>query len=253
MSRFSRASRVSPRLLYRRLLRRAWLCFWLTWLALGVGAYLLTLRVLPQEPESQGMVGYWVARADASPQSERLPLPLHVPEPEPAWEMPQLPDYAVSPQQVELVDMPEVESDTAPPLLEVPEAIPLYEGAPSPRRASRPAHKVAAQSVAAQPPAASQSSAAEGDYTPPAYRRAPKPPYPTAMRQSRLEGSVRLRINIDAEGVPQKVEVIASSGHVEFDSTAIAWVLRNWLFAPARRGGHAVPGLVVTSVRFVLQ
>lgn len=90
-------------------------------------------------------------------------------------------------------------------------------------------------------------------YTPPAYRIAPVPPYPASLRQSRVEGNVRLRIFLDAEGRPQRVVVVQSSGYAEFDSTAGDWVLRHWTFTPARRGERAVAAIVVTQVRFVIQ
>lgn len=253
MSRFSRATRISPLSLYRHQLRRAWLCFWLTWLLLGVGGYVLTVRILRPQVVSQGCLeGFWVAREAA--QGESSPLPLSMPEPELHWEMPPLPEPVLSPEQAEPVDMPESEAASVLPLLEVADALPMEE-APSHRlRAARATGRStprAAASAASAAPAA--PAAAEGDYTPPAYRRAPKPPYPAAMRQSRVEGSVRLRIHIDAEGVPQQVELVGSSGHAAFDRAAADWVARHWLFEPARRGGSAVPGVVVTSVRFVLQ
>ncbi len=99
---------------------------------------------------------------------------------------------------------------------------------------------------------ASQQSAAEGDYTPPTYRSAPLPPYPAAMRQSRVEGTAQLRIFIDERGTPSKVEVASSSGHGELDAAARRWVLEHWLFTPARRGNVAVATSVLVRVRFVI-
>ena len=118
-----------------------------------------------------------------------------------------------------------------------------------------PPQAPAVKSRAARPRARSSLAEAPASEvcTAPAYRIAPKPPYPAAMRSSRAEGAVRLRIYLDAQGTPQRVEVVESSGYDSFDSSASSWVLSRWRFSPAMRGGIPVPGVVVTQVRFVLR
>lgn len=247
MSRFFRFSRISPMLLHRRCIRRAWISFWLTWPLLGVGACLLTLRLLPPRVESHGMHAFWVAPSaesapDAPRRHELIPPPRH----EPQWELPPLPTTEPTPPTPTHLELPELGIATTPfPALELPPPV----DAPTPAKHSpAPPRAATVAKAAAAPP----SAQAAGAYTPPAYRSTPKPPYPAAMRQSRIEGSVRLRISIDATGHPQKVELLASSGHHDFDATARSWVLEHWLFEPARRSGQPVPGTVVTSVHFVL-
>lgn len=123
------------------------------------------------------------------------------------------------------------------------------EPLPKPSAAPRRKPAIARSSVPSQ-----LSSAGTADvFTPPAYRIAPVPPYPASMRQSGVEGRVRLRIFLDAQGRPQRVVVVQSSGYAEFDSTAGDWVLRHWSFTPAQRGDKAVASTVVTQVCFVIQ
>ena len=90
-------------------------------------------------------------------------------------------------------------------------------------------------------------------YTPPSYMSAPPPPYPASMRQSRVEGTVRLRIYLLTDGKPAHVEIVDSSGYAELDSEASSWVLKHWLFTPALRNHSPIPSTVLTRVRFVLQ
>lgn len=92
-----------------------------------------------------------------------------------------------------------------------------------------------------------------GEYTPPSYREAPEPPYPPTLRAERTEGTVRVRIAVDAQGKPTKVVITQSSGHREFDMTAYEWILQRWHFNPAHRGGLPIAGVVSTSIRFVIR
>ena len=244
MSRFPRRHASE---LHRRRIRNAWASFWLSLALLGALAGGLALQSLCREPETRAFTGFWVAEE----QGEKAPLPRPLPplpqEPAPQLSLPQavaecLPAEAEEVPELELpavVDMPLPEEESAAP--------------PAPRRA-RTAAAVPAVPAAAAPaaPAAAAVRRSEGEFIPPAYLSAPKPPYPAGMRQSRLEGTVKLRISIDTQGAPMRVEVLEGSGHTEFDSTARLWVLEHWMFKPARRGESAIPGTVVTRVHFVL-
>lgn len=209
---------------------------------LGVGAALLAWCTLRVEPAAVAFHGFWVEEPQKAAAAHGKPaapaelllveapqwegLPVQVEPPPPAWAEPPL--------------LPEVEPLPAPPAEE-----PDLAEFPTPRRiaARRP------QAIA--PPASVAEHTA--DYTPPAYLQTPKPPYPAGMRQSGIEGRVKLRVALDAEGLPQQVDVVQGSGHAEFDSSAQLWVLRHWRFKPARRGEQAVPATVVTQVHFVLR
>lgn len=242
--------RVSVQVRRREHTRRVLHALGITCLLLGGGALLLTLHVLRTSVESLGDTGF-AFREVAADAAQETPAPLLPPElPEPArqpLDLPEVQEYAV--EQVvapELHELPLPDSAPVPELPELSADFPLLQ--PPPARQARVA--AASARPAASAPAAAASA---GEYTPPAYRKNPKPPYPAAMRRSRREGIVRLRVSIDAAGLPRQVEVVGSSGYAEFDSAAREWVLRHWEFEPARRGGQAVPGLIVTSVQFVLR
>lgn len=75
------------------------------------------------------------------------------------------------------------------------------------------------------------------------------PYYPLEALRSGLEGRVVLRVQINAAGRAEKIAVEDSSGFPSFDSSAIDAV-RDWRFAPAKRGGVAVVHEVLVPVRF---
>ena len=230
--------------LHRRTVRCAWASFWLSLGVLGGLAAVLTVHSLRRVPELGGFVG--VYPVESPPAELQEPAELYPQAPDRPWEgeVAPLPLAEVLPPALAEAELPEL-----PPLQE-PSALEWSEPAPPPP----PRRATAARAVPTPVPArAAAPLAGEGEpFTPPAYLRTPEPPYPPAMRRNRIEGSVRLRILLDAQGAPQQVEIVSSSGHSEFDTTAHQWVLQRWRFTPARRGAQAVPGAVVTSVRFVL-
>lgn len=246
----ARCTAAAERALRRARRRRVWGSLGLTCLAVG-GSFgaLALLGLSPVVWEIRGELrGYLSAEQESAEEPPTEPLQA-LPElpyaPPPLPELVVAEERAIAPAQAEYAAEPEL-----PPVASPLFALPEQELSPRPteprRPAPRPTKPVAAQAAA---PAA---EAPAGDYTPPAYRHTPQPPYPAAMRQSRLEGSVRLRIFLDAEGRPLRVEVADSSGHAEFDTAARTWVQRHWEFTPARQGGRPVPGTVVTRVHFVL-
>ena len=91
-----------------------------------------------------------------------------------------------------------------------------------------------------------------GTYTPPAYLHCPQPPFPPHLRQRRASGTVRIIIDVSADGEPTGVTIAASSGHGSLDSHAQRWVLKNWRFSPATKNGQALASRVSTSITFAL-
>ncbi len=83
-----------------------------------------------------------------------------------------------------------------------------------------------------------------------AYRFRTDVPYPIAAKRQHAQGTVLLRVLIDAHGVPERIEIEKSSGHAALDRSAREAVLR-WRFAPAMRDGKAQPtwGLVPIAFR----
>lgn len=79
------------------------------------------------------------------------------------------------------------------------------------------------------------------------------PEYPPAAIRQELQGEVRVKLRVLANGAAADVQVNTSSGHVLLDNAALKY-LRSARFVPARdRSGLAVDSMVVVPVRFVLE
>ena len=81
--------------------------------------------------------------------------------------------------------------------------------------------------------------------------RARPPRYPPAMLRRGVQGEVMLRILVTADGRPEKIEVEKSSGHREFDRSAMQ-AARNWRFNAGVRDGASYAGWALVPVRFTL-
>lgn len=79
----------------------------------------------------------------------------------------------------------------------------------------------------------------------------PAPAYPREARRKGWAGRVGVHVLISERGTVQQVELVSSSGHSELDESAIA-ALRDWLFHPAQKDGHAIAAWVVVPVLFRL-
>ena len=78
-----------------------------------------------------------------------------------------------------------------------------------------------------------------------------RPPYPAQARQSGQEGSVIIRVHVAADGSASSLSIRRSSGYSSLDEAALTGV-RQWRFAPARQGDHAVDGYFDVKVSFQL-
>ena len=65
------------------------------------------------------------------------------------------------------------------------------------------------------------------------------------------QGKVVLRVLIDAQGVPQQVELKQSSGYERLDQQALETVQR-WRFVPGKRNGVPEAMWNVVPIQFVL-
>ena len=66
-----------------------------------------------------------------------------------------------------------------------------------------------------------------------------------------MEGSVSVRIEVDANGVPGDVRVVERSGERSRDlDRAVINAVRDWRFEPAMKDGKPVAGAVVLPVEF---
>ncbi|MGY1457484.1 MULTISPECIES: TonB family protein [unclassified Luteimonas] len=79
--------------------------------------------------------------------------------------------------------------------------------------------------------------------------RSPGPTYPARALRRGESGEVMLRIHVDARGVPDRVEIAASSGSRDLDRAAQRAVQR-WRFRPAMRDGTPVAGVVTVPINF---
>lgn len=261
--RFYRRSAFSARSLYEQRVARAWRCAAVALAALagGVAAFMSC----PRGERIIGMAGvlfegvpYIEAAAEqAAPAPAPLP-PLRVlpPAVTPAAHAPAMARPAVLPWEApELVWEPLDEQDEP---FSLAEELPPLAPPPPPKEARRAAAGVSpsaahpASAVAAAPASGTQSGGAAARRTPPAYRSAPRPPYPAAMRQLRCTGSVGVRITVSAEGKPTGVEITQSAGYAEFDAVTREWILKHWSFHPATVDDRPTAATVRTRVDFRL-
>lgn len=120
-----------------------------------------------------------------------------------------------------------------------------------------PAEPTAAQTTAA--PSPTTQTATEAVHVPVAtaprydanYLKNPKPAYPPLSQRQNEQGTVKLKVLVEATGLPSKVEVEKSSGYERLDKSAVAAVTR-WEFIPAKRGNQAVSGWVSVPIVFSL-
>ena len=109
---------------------------------------------------------------------------------------------------------------------------------------------VAAQSMPI-PPAAPKTTTV-GPTHPPRFASAPEiPAYPELARRRRWEGSVRIRIAVDAGGAVSDVTVALSSGKDILDAAAVASA-RAWRLLPAVENGTPVAATFEKSIQFSL-
>ena len=85
-----------------------------------------------------------------------------------------------------------------------------------------------------------------------AYLNNPRPAYPPIARKLGLEGSVLLRVEVSAKGIPEKIVIAQTSGASLLDEAAMKAV-QGWTFVPARRGELAVAHPVEVPIRFQLK
>jgi TonB family protein len=83
------------------------------------------------------------------------------------------------------------------------------------------------------------------------YAYNPPPPYPYSARKTGQEGTVLLRVLVDADGNSKALEVNHSSGFETLDKAAIATV-RRWRFHSARYGDQRVEMWVKIPIVFRL-
>ncbi len=155
----------------------------------------------------------------------------------------------------QVVSKPKQVTQVAPTLLAVADATPA-PNAPSVQPIAPPAPYVPTVTVAAvaapappAPPAAPKIVRPSSDL---AYLKNPEPAYERLSRAMREEGVVKLRIFVSSAGLPQKIDLMQSSGYERLDKSALDAV-RLWRFVPGTRDGIAEAMSADVSIPFILK
>lgn len=112
---------------------------------------------------------------------------------------------------------------------------------------------VAATATDALPPVAAGTPSAAGDHAATvAYATATAPAYPIQDLRAGVQGTVLLKVLVDASGRPVEVLIAHSSGSRSLDAAARAHVQATWRFHPAQRDGHAITAWALVPIRFAL-
>ncbi|MBI9103666.1 MAG: energy transducer TonB [Spirochaetales bacterium] len=169
--------------------------------------------IVEQEPLSEPVP---VIEQDSVPESPDLPLP--EPQPEFVSEPDPGPDVVQAQPPVETAENIETNnhSDT--------EAIPSFRPVAGPVESTPPPQTPAL----ASPPPVNFSSLSRG-------RKLAAPAYPAAARRWKLEGSVRVAIEVGSDGRIISVDLKSSSGHSLLDREVISTIEEKWSFNPPGR------------------
>jgi protein TonB len=135
-----------------------------------------------------------------------------------------------------------VERTEAAPALTVP-AAPVAEAPPAP---------IVVAKAPATVNAPGRADAIEPPHFNVAYLNNPRPAYPPIARKLGLEGVVLLRVDVSANGAPEKIVIAQTSGATLLDEAAMKAV-QGWTFVPARRGDTPIAHPVEVPIRFHLK
>jgi protein TonB len=75
--------------------------------------------------------------------------------------------------------------------------------------------------------------------------------YSPSLLRKHIEGTVMLRVLVDREGLPAKIELEKSSGNGELDRSALSQVTR-WQFQPAVKDGRNIEVWAIVPVKFAI-
>lgn len=128
-----------------------------------------------------------------------------------------------------------------PQIVEAPTSAPWVEPMPAPAISN----ESIGEPVAASAPAESG--------VPLAYQSASPPRYPRDAARLGQQGTVLLRVQVDASGRVLRVEIARGSGVRALDDEAQRHVQRHWRFHPAMHQGRAVAAWAEVPIRFSLQ
>lgn len=127
------------------------------------------------------------------------------------------------------------------PVLPAPQPPAIADSTPSPNAPTSltpapPAPAAAPAPVAAAPVAPAATPAVQLPSSDANYLQNPKPPYPPISRRLNEQGRTVVRVLIGVDGLPQRSEILTSSGFDRLDQAAMTTVMR-WRYVPGKRGG----------------
>lgn len=191
----------------------------------------IMVSLVPAEPEAP-------PRPAVEPPRIIPPAPKPMPKPSVVKPSP-LPEVAKPVEQL-VAQAPQSNPAPAVEAAPQPQPQPEVEAAPAPVRAEKAAEAVAEPEPFEQPRFNAD------------YLNNPAPGYPPLSRRLREEGTVMLRVRVDAEGQAAEVQLRQSSGHPRLDERALETVKR-WKFIPAKQGGQPVEAWVIVPIQFSLK
>jgi protein TonB len=205
----------------------------------------LMVEVIHTEPEAKPQARVQpLVKPAALPQPALAPPKTVAPRPQSAQPSPVL--ASASPTATEAVMVPK---EPAKEFKDTRDSKPA-EPAPSPAASSNqvPVSTAAAANNAASPPTTQATTAPRFDAN---YLSNPKPAYPPLSRKLNEQGTVKLKVLVEASGQPGKVDVAQSSGFERLDKAAVSAVSK-WRFTPAKQGSVAVSAWVNVPIVFSL-
>ncbi|MGH8062509.1 MAG: energy transducer TonB [Pseudoxanthomonas sp.] len=103
--------------------------------------------------------------------------------------------------------------------------------------------------IANAPAASAPVALAPGEQPVPIKGQMPPPRYPGAALRRGESGTVLVRVEVDASGMPAGVALVQRSGSRDLDRAAMEAV-REWRFQPAQRNGQAIAASLVIPIDF---
>ncbi|CAN1546390.1 TonB Periplasmic protein TonB, links inner and outer membranes [Burkholderiaceae bacterium] len=182
-----------------------------------------------------------ISQAEPPPPPPKPPEPVKPPEPPKLTPPPKTPQPVLTPPPT-----------PQPPAPATPEP-PAVLAAPT---ASVTTPVVPAAAPAPPPPAPPPPPAAPAKVELPSskadYLHNPPPDYPRMSKRLGEQGKVVLKVLIGADGAPQKVELVTSSGFERLDKSALDAAMR-WRYVPGKRGGVAEAMWYQVPIQFTLE
>jgi periplasmic protein TonB len=204
-------------------------------LHVGVGIGLLAMKLsAPVEIEPPVLNVQWIPTQQAPEQNKPQEKPKEPPKKKPEPVQKSVPvQQPTKPVEAPVIQAPAIAAAAA-------EAPQTPHAPPAP-----PAPAPQPQAVQASAPPIDANLKTSANCT------GPRPVYPSASKTLGEEGAVMLRIQVDEQGRPLRVEVDKSSGHTRLDRSARETVASSWT-CPLRRGNQNSDGWMRASIVFEL-